>query len=307
MSNNLIESFYVMHVQTVSPDKFPSSEEISHFLSDVSTTKYHRTIVDRALKVAKEIPEIEAVFLTGSLGKDEGDLFSDIDFYVVIQDPEAKLKIKSHFLQNITRVGELIHLFFSTYNMDDFIIYFKPFVKFELGIHSYEQISKSWNLKNAKLLYDRNGLGVQAVETSRQIDFDIKDHETLLQNVAIALPSFCYIVAGFIVRGEHITALSTCNEVRSYMLQVSQLVLKIFYEGPRRAESRLPEEILQYFHKTQVKNVEGIWSALDIYLDWFSTWFIPRVERLFEKTALNEVDPMKMMLSILKVGYERKF
>ncbi|MHA2249006.1 MAG: nucleotidyltransferase domain-containing protein [Candidatus Kariarchaeaceae archaeon] len=287
-------------VQFVHSERFPSEEEIRDFLSDVKTTHHHEKLINNALEVAKEIPQIEAVFLFGSLSKGEGDLFSDIDFYVLFKDKEEEEIIKEQFLDQIDRVGEAIHLFYSTFNMKDFIIYFKPFIKFEFGLKLYDDLCKSWTLTTAKLLYDRNGWGSKAIEESLKIKFNMQDHTMFLQNVAIAFPSFCYIVAGFIIRGEHITALYSCDWVREYILRASQLILGIYDEGPRRAEQRLPAEVVDMVKRTQVKQIDDIWFALVTFLTWYEEWFIPRADKLNLQNASNETQRIHLMLKLLR-------
>ena len=63
--------------------QLPPIERFKEFLSDISTTSYHHKIVEKALNIAKQIEEVEGILLKGSLGKGEGDIFSDIDFQIL--------------------------------------------------------------------------------------------------------------------------------------------------------------------------------------------------------------------------------
>ena len=53
------------------------------------------------------------------------------------------------------------------------------------------------------------------------------------------------------------------------MLRVCGWLFGLYDEGPRRAEQRFPEDVLDYYNKSRVKTVDEIWNGLQILLDWY--------------------------------------
>ena len=63
----------------INEENIPSPSEIIPLFREISSVKLHERIVANALEIAKEIKEIEAIFIGGSLALGTGDFFSDID------------------------------------------------------------------------------------------------------------------------------------------------------------------------------------------------------------------------------------
>jgi len=288
-------------MQTVFKENFPSKEEVATFLEDTTCMNWHEAIIEKAIAVASSIPEVETILLKGSLAKGEGHIFSDIDFLILhIGDDSTTARIRKQIMKKLSDIGDVIHFFFSTVDNETPIIYFKPWVKFELAIGLVENAKNRWKHSFAKILYDRNGLGDAVVEQASKVTFDLGDHVLQISNLAIALPSFVYIVAGFVVRGEHITAIDGLDYVRNEMLAVNGLLLGLWDEGPRRAEKRFPEKVLYYYSRTRVAEVSDVWLALGYLLDWYEDWLIPRFEQLEIPHAKHEIPTLKLMLRQLE-------
>ncbi len=289
------------YMQTVFKENFPSKEEVAAFLEDTTCMNWHEAIIEKATAVASSIPEVEAILLKGSLAKGEGDIFSDIDFLILhIGDDSTTAKIRKQIMNGLSDIGDVIHYFFSTFDNETPIIYFKPWVKFELAIDLVENAKNHWTHSFAKTLFDRNKLGAAVVEQASKVSFDMSDHVLQISNLAIALPSFVYIVAGFVVRGEHISAIDALDYVRNEMLTVNGLLLGLWNEGPRRAGMRFPEKVLYYYNRTRVAEVSDVWLALGYLLDWYEDWLIPRFEQLETPHARHEIPTLKLMLRQLE-------
>jgi predicted nucleotidyltransferase len=288
-------------MQTVFKENFPSKEEVAAFLEDTACMDWHEPIIEKATAIASSIPEVETILLKGSLAKGEGDIFSDIDFLILhMGDESTTAIIRKQMMEKLSDIGDVIHYFFSTVDNETPIIYFKPWVKFELDIGLMENARNRWKHSFAKILFDRNGLGAAVVEEASKVTFDLGDHVLQISNLAIALPSFVYIVAGFVVRGEHITAVDFLDYVRNEMLTVNGLLLGLWDEGPRRAGKRFPEKVLYYYNRTRVAEVSDMWLALGYLLDWYEDWLIPRFEQLETPHAKHEIPTLKLMLRQLE-------
>jgi hypothetical protein len=121
-----------------------------------------------------------------------------------------------------------------------------------------------------------------------------------IRDRAIQIPTFCYITAGFIVRGEDASAMEALGWICNDMLKLSGWLLGQWDEGSRRAEERFPEEVLDFYMRSQAKTVEGIWDGIEVLLSWYEDWLIPKFVELDISHALVQVEPMKDVLRLLK-------
>jgi hypothetical protein len=143
-------------------------------------------------------------------------------------------------------------------------------------------------------------MGAQIQSEISEKKFDIQNHMIPLQTMAYSVPTWCYIIAGMVVRGEHVTALNYLNWVRDEMLKCTSWLLNQWDEGPRRAESRFPEEVLGYYHSSFVSKIENAWHSLDMFLHWYENWMGPRFKDLELSNSISQVDTMRFVLESLK-------
>jgi predicted nucleotidyltransferase len=268
-----------MKTQIINPDNIPSIEEMSQFLTNLENISYHESIVSKALKISKAIPEVEAVFLFGSLSMGNADIFSDIDFYLLHEDKTDYKDIMDSFLAEIDTLGDIIHIFQSNAKKNSIIIYLKPFIKFELVVESYSKLSTEWRLaKRARLLYDKIGLGEKVIKESKREKLSLKPHLDEIRNLALDLPSFCFLISGYMMRGEYITIIDFVAWIRRKLLRISGFMLGLWDEGTRRAEQRFPEELIRYYERCKVKDIDDVWECLLVFLEWYSDWLVPKFE-----------------------------
>lgn len=261
----------------------------------------HEEIIQRALDLAREHEDVEAIFLMGSFATNSEDFFSDIDFYVMIKDVSDYKSVNNYFMENIEKLGIIIHSYQSNANPKNSIIYFQPYIKFEFVIEVIDKLRNKWRIgKRAKLIYDKNGFGKQVLEEASQIRFNLKRYEREIKNVAIELPSFCFNIVGYINRGEYVTSLDFIAWIRRLLLRISGFFLNLWDEGTRRAEQRFPKEIISYYHRCQVCDFKDIWLSLDAILEWYSDWLVPRFENHDIVHASAEVELIKSIISHFK-------
>ncbi|MBD3197864.1 MAG: hypothetical protein GF317_22625 [Candidatus Lokiarchaeota archaeon] len=279
----------------------PSEEELSSFLEDYKKLTNHEEIIAKALTFAKEIPQIEAIFLFGSLSQQKGDIFSDIDFYLLVEKDDDVFKALNLFLTDIEKLGETIHTFQSNAKKNSIIIYIKPYVKFELVVESFPKLSNEWRLgKRASVLFDKNGLGKKAIEISKSKKFDLSIHMNEIRNLAIELPSFCFLIAGYMYREEYITIIDFIAWIRRKLLRISGFFLGLWDEGTRRAEERFPKELVNHYNRCKICEMNDVWHCLDTFLDWYSHWLVPNFEKNDIVHANQEVPIIKSAIKKIK-------
>ncbi len=259
-------------------DSFGS--EGAQFLADLNSTAVQTEIAQKATRVARQIPEVEAVILRGSLATQSGDIFSDIDLLLLCQKPDQLEGIKKTFLSQAHQLGPVIHSYSSVVNPINHLLIFDPMVQLELDLKSYQQAASSWKTAKGVLLYDRTGLGRSAIENAQRIVFDIDAHKPFLTNTAAIVPVSVYLIYGYYTRGERLAALDDLDWLRNQMLRASSYLLGMQDEGPRRAETKFPADVVHYYRETRTSTARNIWAAVELILKWYADWMIPRFQEL---------------------------
>jgi len=296
-----------MKDQIINPENIPSSEEMEEFLFDLNNTNFHKNIIQKALKISKKISDVEAAYLLGSLSEGIGDIFSDIDFYLMYEDGGDYKKIQEAFFSKIDELGDIIHIFQSNAKKNSSIIYLKPFIKFELVIEKVSKLSNEWRVQErGSLLYDKRGLGKEIIQKSKSFQFNIEDHLDEIRNIALDLPSFCFLIAGYMIRGEYVTTIDFIAWIRRKLLRISGFLLNIKDEGTRRAEERFPRELVNYYNKCRVKSNEDIWECLKFFLRWYSEWLVPKFKKKNIIHANQELPIIESAIEKLRDSYSNK-
>jgi len=279
----------------------PNKEEFSDFLQDLNDLSLHERIIQNALKLIKKIEEIEVVLLEGSLALDRGDVFSDIDFYIILNDGQQIEFVREKILKNLEKIGKVLHIYMSNANKKDLIIYFSPFIKFELILRGLEFMTqKDKFTKNAKILFDRNGLGKKAFEKGKSKEFRIEKHIFEIQNFAISVPSLCFIAAGYLKRGEIITSMDFVAWIRRNLMRISGFLLGMKDEGTRRAEERFPKEINEFYHQIKIDTLNELWESLETILSYYANFLAPEFKKHNIPSAKEEVPLISAMIKKLR-------
>ena len=203
-------------------------------------------------------------------------------------------------MKRLLEVGDVIQFFPSTAFAEDRIIYFHPFIKFELNVGTIEGATTMWRIGKATILFDRNGLIHEVVEQSRELPFEFEEVLPIIRGRAIAIPVFTYITGGFVVRGEYIAAIEAVDWIAEEMLRMSGWFLEIRDEGQRRAEKRFPSEVINYFSNTRIKKISEIWDALNVILDWYQDWMVEKFDEHDVPHSAHQVQEMREVLKILE-------
>ena len=286
----------------INHENIPKFKELEFYLLNYNDTHLHEEIYQKALKISKSITQIEAIFILGSIANDTADFFSDIDFYVMCKDKEEVKLIREQLVPKIDQIAPIIHTYRSNARPNDLIVFFNPFIKFELVIETSDALSKKWKLgTSSKLIFDRSGFGENVLREAQKIKFNIKNHMNEITNLAIELPSFCYIICGYLIRGEFVTSIDFISWIRRKMLRISGFLLGVWDEGTRRAEQRFPVELIEYYNDLKIGKNEEIWEKLNVILDWYSNWMVPKFEEHKIMHANVEVPLVRNIIKILKL------
>ncbi|TFF96178.1 MAG: nucleotidyltransferase domain-containing protein [Promethearchaeota archaeon] len=289
----------------ISSENVPSFSLLKEFLKHPENLTYHTQILQNAVDFFKQIDGVEAIFVLGSLAKDQADIYSDIDLFVIFEDSEKKAQIRNHFLTAKDQIGTLLHMYSSHGHKDDLILYYQPFIKLEIGFRGVHEVMGKWKMgAQAKLVFDRHAIGKEILESASDVSFQFSRYEKEVKNMAMALPSFCFIIAGYVMRGEIITTIDFVAWIRRNLLRISGFLLGLWDEGTRRAELRFPEEVIEYYHQSRFEKIEEVWACLDSFLDWYSHWLVPKFEERGIIHAQAEVTLLRKIIEIHRLKYK---
>ncbi len=256
-----------------------TAREIAEFLAHRSLTKTHRQLAVRAANVIKGIEHVEAVLLKGSLARGTADVSSDIDLLITHRgDDTTRSIIDDQLVSRLEEMGDPVHRYRSLVNQIAFIAYFRPWIMAEFDIRSEDQARGNWKNGFSEVLFSRSDGAQMIIEAASSHVFQPSDFRAEFENLVTTLPILCIKIHGYYLRGEIITAFDELAWMRDRLLWVASVTLGIWNEGPRRAESRFPAEIVEAWWRCYPKTSEEVPSVLVSYLDWYLEWLVPKLE-----------------------------
>lgn len=127
-------------------------------------------LLKAALQDLKVDPGVVGVYLTGSLAKENHDLFSDIDLHVIV---EAGLKADFVALKRDrpTRWGEVLYYEDTDPKRPLIVVHYESFVKMDLWFHEPDDMKPSRWLVGSKILYDPAGIIERVVDESEGMTY----------------------------------------------------------------------------------------------------------------------------------------
>lgn len=158
---------------------------------------------------------IEAIFIGGSLAKNNQDLYSDIDLRMVVSEQyfdeyvRRKKSVASEF-------GEV--LFYEDLNIKApyTIAHYSNFLKVDLFIYTFSRLSPSIWLQGIKIISDPTGKLLDILKQSNEIIYEVTKDEVEMWRGKI----FSYILEVYrrVLREEYYYALTMMNNLRSFMV-----------------------------------------------------------------------------------------
>ena len=219
------------------------------------------------------------MLLKGSLAHGTADVSSDIDLLITHSgDDTTRSIIDDQLVSHLEEIGDPMHRYRSLVNQIALIVYFRPWVMVEFDIRSEDQAGGNWKNGFSEVLFNRSGGAQKVIEASSSQVFQPDDFRTEFENLVTTLPVLCIKIHGYYLRGEIITAFDELAWMRDRLLWVASVTLGIWNEGPRRAESRFPAEVVETWWRCYPKIPEEIPSVLVSYLEWYREWLVPRLE-----------------------------
>lgn len=123
-------------------------------------------LLKQLFSLAENMPEIQGIFLGGSLAVNQADAYSDIDFRVVINRTIDKTLIIERFLQQLPSL-----LFIETQTTFYAVIHFDSFIKLDLFVYYQEELLPSSWLASIAIYQDYNEQLARIKQQSRELHY----------------------------------------------------------------------------------------------------------------------------------------
>jgi predicted nucleotidyltransferase len=212
------------------------------------------------------------VLLGGSLALDRADRFSDVDLYVFVRDEDfesvfAKREAIAWDLGPVIvrYLGD--HMPGGRYQL---IIWYAGQVHLDLMFRKSSEAAPHWKWKEAVILKDSIGTLARLKKESRELGPATVNWEQV-NNLNQKFWGWVAYTAAKILRGELWEAFDNIGWIRNEALLVMLAWAQdAQYEGHRRLESKLDQNLLRLFNQTVCSlNSKSVWSALMVEVQIF--------------------------------------
>lgn len=154
------------------PDNYHSSK----LDRDESLPAYRENLLHNALEDLTQDPDVQAIYLSGSLARQNHDRYSDIDLHTIVTDAK-----KADFIRNkcvrARRWGDVLFHEGNNPLAPVVVSHYSGFVKVDSWYHTADEVEASIWLKEASVLYDPHFLISQAIKASSLMKYELEKEE----------------------------------------------------------------------------------------------------------------------------------
>lgn len=158
--------------------------------------------------------DVLAIYLDGSLSRNEADRYSDIDLHTIVT-PEKIAEFIKKKNERAEKWGDILFHENSNPFSPVAVSHFDTFVKIDSWYHTIDEIKPSIWLRNMKILYDPNEVLEQIAEVSFKMVYKPTPEEVEFWRGKVL--AFCHGTYRAVMRNELYYALSDLDRVRWLM------------------------------------------------------------------------------------------
>lgn len=153
--------------------------ESRHVERDASLPKHRGILLSNALKDFSADSDVLAIYLGGSLAKNNFDDYSDIDLHVIVK-PEKRKEFIENKRNRAEKWGNVLFHEGTHLSSPVVVTHYDCFVKIDSWYHAPEEIAPSIWLKELKVLYDPNDIINPIIKESSTITYQLLPGEVEL-------------------------------------------------------------------------------------------------------------------------------
>lgn len=249
----------------------------------------------------KKVPEIIAVYYTGSTASKKWDKYSDIDIDIVVKDKDYE-KIRKKLLKLLSWWGEI--KFVNHYKDSDETYAFvgEDYLKVEIDPIRLSDIKPCWKARHIRIAYDKEGTLTKVYRISQKEKKPKLEHEEFLQLFLDTRSNFFYIARHF-MRGQKLSAASEIGSMSGDLfIHLGKIKGYEAYENLRNAEKHLNKKEWNFLKTTSCKSLEKNEVQRALRANWK---FMKYLERMYEKKTGNKLglkcDDKEILKNINKI------
>lgn len=227
-------------------------------------------LIDKVQNMALKDDEIKAILMYGSFVKNEGDKYSDIEFYFFVTNKET---FKAE--QWVSGVDNLLLFFKNEFGTD--VAIYENFIRAEYHFLNASEVNivKSWEgfisfaYKDKMMLVDKDHVLKNVLDDIKQIVPQRID-PTNIDWLASSLINFLLQTANLLGRREWAHAHMSLGYVQKYLLWMMRIEEKTtdHWESPTKALEKdlSPERYMQYIQLTCRAKEKALKKAISVAL-----------------------------------------
>lgn len=181
-----------------------------HLNRDSKLPEARQRLLENAVEDLKEDPDVLAIYLAGSLAKENADDYSDIDLHTILK-PDKLASFIANKKARAKGWGRVL-FFEGTAATPVIVSHFDCFVKVDSWYHSAEELQPSLWLKGMKILHDPNGILEKIQVQSDELGYILTSQEVEFWRTKML--AFIHETYRAAMRGEAYYALANLDSVR---------------------------------------------------------------------------------------------
>jgi predicted nucleotidyltransferase len=260
---------------------------------------YSEKLEKFTLKLRK-IPEILAVYYTGSTAKKSWDEFSDIDIDIVIDDKDYDRIIKQ--LPDFLSIWGKIKLCNNYIGMDEVYAYIdKDYTKVEINPLKLSELKPKWELKNIRIAYDNEGTLTKVFEKSKNETRPQLDHNEIVHFFLHCRNSFFYAARHY-ARGQKLSGVSEIGNIGGqFFYYLGKIKGMEGYESIRTAEKHLTKKEWNYLKISRCRSLKKFEVKRAIKANWeYMKYLENRYEKLTKRKLNLKCNDKEILANINK-------
>ena len=214
----------------------------------------HKRIAERIFHLLQQDERVLGVYLSGSFAYGQPDMYSDLDFYVLVPT-KLREQIKNEHAQLRGQVGDIVCEFPATHLGDPnqlVTLYRDSYpIHVDYQYRAKDELAPSRKDKDVLILLDRSGELQEWIDRCAGVEESYSPTQEQLQYLEDRFWTWCIYTDSKIKRGELWAARGAIEHMRNNVLvSLMHYIHCLRPEGNRRLETKFPKEIPSLLEST---------------------------------------------------------
>ena len=227
----------------------------------------------------KRVPEIIAVFYTGSTANKSWDKYSDIDIEIIVPDKDYDKVIKQ--LPKLLSMWGKIKLCNNYKGSDQMYAFIgKDYTKVEINPIKESSLKPKWMLNDVRVGFDKENIMTPVLKSSQEEKRPALDHNEMVHFFLDARSNFLYVARHY-ARGQKLSGVSELNNIGGALFYyLGKIKGMVGHENLRSAETHLTKKEWNFLKVSKCASLKKEELRRSITANWK---YMKYLESLYEK------------------------